>query len=474
MPVSKDNGGSQPMQVGGIGNKGKKGDEKGSGWNSGGRSKYSDGWSKGGFWPGKNNSKGTKDGGKGKRDGNKTNYKPTTKFDGWCKGCNKWGHRKADCWSTGGGSSGKGGNGGSQQAQILDGSVSSVASEVGTEKSRVGGISKPLPGTVAEEVVCGDILHEEGTWMRGCSFHNYCAQVLDTDDTVDLPWVHPFAGNKKWTKAVRRTAPQVAGANTRPRDGDDIYVLWDTGSDEHSTEGLGLCMGDSANDMHFMQGVGIATYGESQLDFVILDDQGNKHLSSSECQLSEVNDMVLSAGKVIKTNAFRGILGAEYSHLERKDNPSIRIPLHLIRNSCYLKAKVKGKYKQVAPISNEELWEFPEQQAGGEEQELPIRRDRDSSGVAQFVDVDVHKPVHWPAGLGPGSSVESMKRQLKTRKQPLYGTKQVFWKRLVTHEAGVRHEQYIQQELAGVHSDRVHGSIIQLGSTSGCPYTHAG
>ena len=50
--------------------------------------------------------------------------------------------------------------------------------------------------------------------------------------------------------------------------GPEIYVLWDTGSDEHmapkNMSGLGQCKGDGANDILDIEGGGITTYGESQ------------------------------------------------------------------------------------------------------------------------------------------------------------------------------------------------------------------
>ena len=44
------------------------------------------------------------DEGKGKKgqskDKGKGSSSAPTQFDGYCNGCGKWGHRKADCWST--------------------------------------------------------------------------------------------------------------------------------------------------------------------------------------------------------------------------------------------------------------------------------------------------------------------------------------------------------------------------------------
>jgi hypothetical protein len=97
---------SAAMDIGWLG-KGKDGKGKDKGWNDKGKGK-------GFFDKGKGKGHGGKNsGGKGAGKGDKSkNNKP--QFQGYCDLCQKWGHKKSDCWQAGNGK-GKGDKGGGKK-----------------------------------------------------------------------------------------------------------------------------------------------------------------------------------------------------------------------------------------------------------------------------------------------------------------------------------------------------------------------
>ena len=82
-------------------------------------------------------------------------------------------------------------------------------------------------------------------------------------------------------------------------------------------------------------------------------------------QVGGVNETILSAGKVVRSNQFRCVLDMSNSYLEHKQSGA-RIPLHLRRNSFYLKGQVSKVSRllghQIAPITEEQAWQYPDQQ----------------------------------------------------------------------------------------------------------------
>ena len=114
--------GDDPMEIGSLGAKGK------------GKGK-----------PGKGPTKGKKGGGKGKsptQQGKQQwsqqspHKQQASQFQGYCDNCGKWGHKKAQCWSSGGGQANpkKGGKGVGRAVGSLDGNEvqEKSANEIGT------------------------------------------------------------------------------------------------------------------------------------------------------------------------------------------------------------------------------------------------------------------------------------------------------------------------------------------------------
>ena len=112
-----------------------------------------------------------------------------------------------------------------------------------------------------------------------------------------------------------------------------------------------------------VQGVPIKDQGAATVSLRLSDYEENNYPTNIEFRVGNVNDHVLSAGKVINRNTFRAILDADGSYVQRKDDASICVPLYLRRNSFYLKAKVGADQlsmvstkatTQVAPLVQEE------------------------------------------------------------------------------------------------------------------------
>ena len=85
---------------------------------------------------------------------------------------------------------------------------------------------------------------------------------------------------------------------------DEFLVLWDSGSDEHLTqseiaEEIGqptYCDGPPLEDV---QGNAIEDLGSAQLNFSLEDSYGQGHDTSLKARITNANDNVCSAGKVL-------------------------------------------------------------------------------------------------------------------------------------------------------------------------------
>ena len=457
-------------------------------------------WQKG---HGKSKDSGKK-GGKNKHTKNKS--QPQRKaFDGYCNYCGKYGHKEEDCWLK------QKGKGKSKSSKGKDKSQVSQVEQQPESEPQAAVKQVQATGMDVDNGWCMAVRHTGDIAETGSEEFSPVSpqsppEGYDTDLRVgpEHPRAPTTLGRVTFNDADSSASDgsmepfveiaKVRAAHTLSR-GDEIWILWDTGSDEHMTDNsvthLGTAGPGAKIGVADCQGNPIETAGSCKLDFLFKDQNGNNHDSTSVFQVGGVNETILSAGKVVRSNNFRCVLDFDNSFLEHKQSGA-RIPLYLRRNSFYLKGQVskisrllshqvapaaqspawRQPYKKVRDIQT--LWEYPEQQADMED----VAANMPPPGGAAIPDgsqpvipaepwypreVDVHDARLWPAGLNPGSTVTRMQQELKDRGRPSYGTKQQMWRRLVEDEAAARRERYVQEELQRQLDTRREGQAVPTG-----------
>merc|ERR1712194_191662 len=153
----------------------------------------------------KGKEKGKKGGKKGKVKGKKGKVQY---FEGTCNYCEKYCHKEADCWK---------------------------------KKNKVDAASTETPvieqvGAICEAKCkrCGQEVHEDFAVVHGEPFHPGCVarvEIYDVSDPED-PRIDEYDQN--WVMAVQSSEMlHVKAAGYKELEDDEVWVLWDSGSDEH-------------------------------------------------------------------------------------------------------------------------------------------------------------------------------------------------------------------------------------------------
>jgi hypothetical protein len=226
---------------------------------------------------------------------------------------------------------------------------------------------------------------------------------------------------------------------------DEVWVLWDSGSDEHlcssNLAAFGQRVNNPAQPMIDVQGSLILDTGAANVPFKLTDYDENDHNTNVEFRISDVNDHIMSAGKVINRNTFRAILDADGSYLQRKDDESICVPIYMRRNSFYLKAKVgHGVQAKVRTVTPSQVAPLGQGEMLLEDLAAPIIEENADEIVDEMPNMVVEQPSFPlllpgresnPAGIHPGSSVDIMRAWLKEKKAAIYGTKTQLYERIL-------------------------------------------
>lgn len=181
----------------------------------------------------------------------------------------------------------------------------------------------------------------EDVWCMACRSEEAVAfgETPDADDTAQVGAVHK---------------------------GSFVWILFDSGSDEHMATGDLAEHGEDApvvgGAVTAIQGTNIAKSQAVDVAYSLEDFDGGEHLTNSRFRVGTdaLNDNVLSAGKVICTKKFKAVLDDDGSYVENKVTGA-RTRLYLRRRSFYLKARVAA-VRQAAPVALEIQWEHPEEQ----------------------------------------------------------------------------------------------------------------
>ena len=134
----------------------------------------------------------------------------------------------------------------------------------------------------------------------------------------------------KWTMAVQ-SLQQVNALWSPTLEADEVWVLWDSGSDEHlcspKLAKLGRPVESKGQAMMDVQGRPILDKGATSVKLHLSDYDEVSHPTSVEFRIGDVNDHVMSASKVISKKMFRAILDSDGSYLQRKDDENVCVPL---------------------------------------------------------------------------------------------------------------------------------------------------
>ena len=213
-----------------------------------------------------------------------------------------------------------------------------------------------------------------------------------------------------------------------------------------------------------MQNNPIKGYGVVKIGYHCETTEGNEVKCETDFQVAEVNENVMSAGEVIRRNAFRAVLDDDRSYFELETNPKVRVPLYLRRSSFYIRARVgggeAGQPLLVAPVPL--AAEHPLDQPMG---------DAEKEHVEEIVELGLIEEVRgddianqeigrewWPAGLHPDSGVENMRHWLRSHYHPVYGTKLMLWQRVPEKNKRKLEQEAVQTELARQLEERRQGA----------------
>ena len=109
-----------------------------------------------------------------------------------------------------------------------------------------------------------------------------------------------------------------------------MWVLWDSGSDEHlcspKLAKLGRPVESKGQAMMDVQGRPIVDKGATSVKLHLSDYDEVSHPTSVEFRIGDVNDHVMSAGKVISKKMFRAILDSDGSYLHERTTRTSACP----------------------------------------------------------------------------------------------------------------------------------------------------
>ena len=322
-------------------------------------------------------------------------------------------------------------------------------------------------------------------------FHIECAECIEQDlSMLPIPETMPVE-DEMFVMAVqvadRHTIAAYSDYSLEPG---ETWLLWDTGADSLlCRQGLaqrGTLTSQRGPRLTDVQNNPIKDFGVVKLEYHCENTEGSEIKCETDFQVAEVNENVMSAGKVIRRNSFRAVLDSEGSYLELKTNPGVRVPLYLRRNSFYFKARVRtsdtGEPLLVAPVGQSQ-GDAPDQPPGdAEEVRAGEQAPMEMEGLApEGVQPHLEGPLlaeappravaggdaiasqelgreWWPAGLHPDSGVENMRHWLRSHYHPVYGTKQQLWQRVLIKNKHKLEQEAIQLELSRQLEERRQGA----------------
>ena len=422
----KDSGGAAPMDVGAVEGKGygKKGKDKGKGkWKSKDYGK----------------EKGKK-GAKGKFD---SKGKKPSQFEGYCSYCFKWGHKKAECRQKEKDKKGKGGT-----TNAVESSPKSSGGAAGS--STTAGIQYATLFK-EDEVDYGNDEDNEtyedqswGQWSQhgrereASRSPTYTWSVVkvpqakrsrwsevedDGEGEDDQTW--PAADHSGWIGAVTWREAAVNSINQE----DEIFVMYDTGSDEHvcmpSFGGEGF-EEESIIKLNAVSGNKLQIIGERKISVALEGNRGNVTIDAVFQVSRNSTKNILSGGKLYKAG-FEAKINPEGNSMLWHEKSKIAIPLYMYGNSFYVKVAdarskpMKSSTSKRAIIAPVEL-EGDQQMAAGD----PIE---DFSEEERKIPEDIREEVYEP-DLTAFSTVAEMRERLKQLGYAIHGRKQEVFERL--------------------------------------------
>ena len=158
-------------------------------------------------------------------------------------------------------------------------------------------------------------------------------ESLDAAQILYAPWDESNPGGVMQAVETAATG-QVAGVGSTQLEKDEVWILWDTGSDGHFARGrlaeTGTRCEDQGPPMEDAQGNSIGEAGTVRIRVGLDDNFAETHDTTLVMRNSEaLRDNIVSAGKMVKRGSFRAVLDSEGSYLQRKDNPQVYVPLYM-------------------------------------------------------------------------------------------------------------------------------------------------
>ena len=289
----KDDGGPQPMDVGAVESKGKKGGKQGK-------------------------DKGVNKGGKHDKSKGKAQ---TKKFNGECSYCYKWGHKKADCRLLAKDKARREGGG-----KGTGNSTNAVSSSPSNAQP-----SSPQSATAAGSTNAVFFRMDAGEGRE--SWADVMENFPIEEDYDEDKWVMMIERHHGRTGKGIDTWHLAGQYQLRER---EKFVLWDSGSDEH------LCRpsfgGDKRNASSSAQLLGISgqSLGElkvKRVNYKIVGENGNKLNVETDFKVSEMASKDgLSAGNMSR-NGFVADMRNKFKPFLTHPDLEFRIPLYLYCNS---------------------------------------------------------------------------------------------------------------------------------------------
>eukprot|EP00971_Amphidinium_carterae_P161436 3201019-Amphidinium_carterae.1 len=346
---------------------------------------------------GKSRNKGGKDKGKGKpSDGGKGSGdtgggKPAAqRFQGYCSYCWKWGHKKIDC----------------RQRAKNGAQVSAVdAEDAGNRDAAASGGA--VAGIVSEEAL----------------------GRIDTEEQYEMSWVFGV-GESNSTLAIED-------------------VLGDSGSEEHCCPpsfGEEFGMEPCTSVLRDIQGNRIKVYGLRLIPLVTTEGQ-KMIIPFVVCDVARP---VISLGK-LRRKGYNISMG-DKTYIEHPNGD--KIDLVLKKNTWYVKATVQCESQLVAPLMDEDMWMYADEQKEMDDseawQKIPMQFraaiggaiPEDPGRAARADEADEQPPLRFNA------TRDQMRARLKSLGFSGAGTKAQLWARLTSMELKKKREQRQMQMLA--------------------------
>ena len=226
------------------------------------------------------------------------------------------------------------------------------------EQSSVAGQRGQVASMVTQDTVCR-MCGTDVDWfcertVNGDIFHEYCAEMLEIDDSdeyfsaessggsfMQKPFGEPSHGGKGYLFAATSMTRMPRRVHN-PDGSIDMMMLFDTASDEHCvTSGTSVhgweVQGVPRPKLDAATGNKVMTSNVVEMVFSLADVKGVNHPVSTTMRVSpNLKDDIFSGMKIISRGTFRAVLDSDGSYLEAKHDANVRVPLYLIRNRLYL------------------------------------------------------------------------------------------------------------------------------------------